>query len=336
MLIVYNWSIRWRMPCARDDISVSVMYLLHLENISSIPERKVTEKKIAITDAIAFLLTITYLIFRLGGMGRKGITKYSSRMALALAEGVFSQSVDFTLWLVAYVTAISAPQRVYGQAWRAQITADRFLNQVNYNVIKDAIQRARKQGWVKTVHRSAHPEITAEGKRRLSTILPHYDEKRVWDGRMHTVIYDIPEKSKRHRELLREYLRRIGCGRLQDSVWMTPYNPIDTIRGFVGERGLNGTIIVSDVGSDGSIGEEDLRSLIVRVYRLEGINDLYEAWLKEVDEEGGVDHRLVLRYLSILKYDPQLPFALLPKWWKGDEAYEKVKSLLLKLSIEKL
>lgn len=257
-------------------------------------------------------------------------------MAVTLAEGVFSHSVDFTLWLVAYMTAISVPQRVYGQAWRAQIAADRFLNQVNYTVIKDAIQRARKRGWIKTVRRSALPEITAEGKRRLSAILPHYDQKRVWDGRMHTVIYDIPEKSKHHRELLREYLRRIGCGRLQDSVWMTPYNPIDTLRGFVEERGLNGTIIVSDLGTDGSIGEEDLRSLIVRVYCLEEINDFYEAWLKEVDEEGEADHRLLLRYLSILGDDPQLPFTLLPHWWKGDKAYEKVQTLLLKLSIEKL
>lgn len=257
-------------------------------------------------------------------------------MALALAEGIFSSSVDFTIWLVAYVTAISVPQSVSGQAWRAQIAADRFLSQVNYNVIKHAIQRARKRGWIKTVHRSALPEITVEGKRRLFDALPHYDEKRVWDKRMHTIIYDIPEKSKHNRELLREYLRRIGCGRLQDSVFLTPYNPIDTLRSFVKERGLNGMIIVSDLGTDGSIGEEDLRSLIVRVYGLERINDRYEAWLKKADEKNEISHQFLLKYLSILDDDPQLPFALLPPWWKGDKAYQAVRVQLSKLLINML
>jgi len=40
----------------------------------------------------------------------------------------------------------------------------------------------------------------------------------------------------------------------------------------------------------------------------------------------------VTGYLSILKNDPQLPFTLLPKWWKGDQAYTCVASKLKQLS----
>ncbi|MBU1326639.1 CRISPR-associated endonuclease Cas2 [Patescibacteria group bacterium] len=264
-------------------------------------------------------------------MKRKSKTRKISRVALQLAEGLFAHAVDFGLWVTIYFAEMSVPQSQSGQLWRARVGADRFLNQVNYEVIKNAIQTARKRGWVKVVKRRASPEITKAGKERLSAVLPTYDEKRAWDGRMHLVTYDIPEEKKHDRELLRGYLRRLGCGMLQDSVWMTPYNPIDTLRSFISEHGLSGTIIISDIGKDGSVGEEDLHGFIVRVYKLEKLNERYEEWLEQADTFGRIDQQLLIFYLSILRDDPQLPFVLLPNWWKGDIAYNKVRDILTKV-----
>lgn len=254
-----------------------------------------------------------------------------SRAALQLAEGLFSHSVDFGLWLTVYFASMSVPQSRNGQLWRAQRDADAFLNQVNYEVIKNSLQTARKRGWVKIVTRGALPEITTAGKQRLESILPLYDEKRIWDSRMHLVTYDIPESKSKDRSLLRQFLKGIGCGMLQESVWITPYNPIDLLRSFIDERTLKGNIIVSDMGKDGSIGEEDVREMIVRVYNLETLNNRYIAWLESVKEAGDVDHFAITRYLAILKDDSQLPFVLLPAWWKGEEAYLKVKLKLDKV-----
>ncbi len=83
-------------------------------------------------------------------------------------------------------------------------------------------------------------------------------------------------------------------------------------------------VIVSDMGKDGSVGEEDIRSLLVRVYELDKLNDRYKEWLEECDG-GSIDRWAVMYFLSILKDDPQLPFALLPKWWKGDIVYKKIQ-----------
>lgn len=259
-------------------------------------------------------------------------SRQASRLALALAEGVFSHMVDMTLWMVIYMAELSLPQSTYGQVWRAQISADKFLNQINYDVIKNAVITARKQGLLKIVRRGAMPEITKEGKRRLNAIIPSYDEKRIWDKRMHIVTYDIPEQRRIEREMLRRYLRKIGCGRLQDSVWLTPYNPIDTLRAFIFENALSGTIIVSDLGTNGSIGEEDLHALVSRVYALDDLNDRYKEWLEEVYVKEMTEHQFLLEYLSILRDDPQLPFELLPSDWKGSEAYEKVRTKARKLS----
>lgn len=269
-------------------------------------------------------------------MGKLGSTRELSRMALKTAEGLFAHSVDMTLWITIYCAEISLPQSVSGQIWRARIEADRFLSKINYDVIKNALITAKRNKWIKTTRRGAMPEITEEGKRRLSKVLPQYDVKRTWDGRIHLVTYDIPEVKKRQREILREQLRSIGCGKLQDSVWMTPYNPIDILRSFIAERRLGGTIIISDLGHDASIGEEDLQSLVVRVYKLEELNERYIQWLEEVDRHGSIGAQLVVGYLVILKDDPQLPFDLLPDWWEGDKAYKKVKEKVSSLSIDKL
>lgn len=265
-------------------------------------------------------------------MGKKGITRAVSRAALALAEGLFSHAVDLALWTVIYLGEVGLPQPTSGQVWRAQIAADHYLYQVNYDVIKNALKMARRNGWIKARQRNAPPEITEEGKRRLAGVIPQYDEKRTWDGRMHLVTYDIPEKRKVDRELLREYLKRIGCAMLQESVWITPYNPIDLVRSFVDEKELSGTVIVSDMGKDGAVGEEDLRSLLVRIYNLERLNERYEEWFSSIGELDYIDHFALIRYLAILADDPQLPFPLLPPWWKGDKSNALVTSQLLSVS----
>lgn len=264
-------------------------------------------------------------------MGKRGVSKKLSRAALALAEGVFGTAVDMSLSFIAFMGTVSAPQSTTGQIYRARREAERFLHEVNYDVIKHAINTARRNRWLKTVTRGALPEITEEGRRRLASVLPQYDPVRHWDGHLHTVVYDIPEVRRNNRDLLRDHLRRIGCGRLQDSVWVTPYNPIDILRSFAEEKELQGTIIVSDVGKDGAIGEEDIRGLVIRVYNLEKLNARYEEWLSET-EDRPIRHWDTVKYFSILRDDPQLPFALLPPWWKGNAAYERVKAHLLPLT----
>lgn len=255
---------------------------------------------------------------------KRRVTKAVSRAALALTEGLFSYSVDLTLWLMVYMGELSIPFGTYGKAWRAAGAADRFIQEINYDVIKNAIVTARRYGYLrKTTGRKSWPEITQAGKKRLASVIPRYDEVRAWDGRLCLVTYDIPEARADDRYLLREYIKRIGCGRLQDSVWITPYNPVDLIRSFVKDWDLPGTIIVSDVGKDGSVGDEDIRALVSRVYGLEALNDRYIEWLEEVGDD--IDHWAVIKFLSILKDDPQLPFALLPPMWKGDVACRRVK-----------
>ena len=49
-------------------------------------------------------------------------------------------------------------------------------------------------------------------------------KKRRWDQRWRVIIFDIPERRRRIRDRLRITMRELGFARLQDSVWVYPYD----------------------------------------------------------------------------------------------------------------
>ncbi|OGG41208.1 hypothetical protein A2118_03070 [Candidatus Kaiserbacteria bacterium GWA2_50_9] len=50
-----------------------------------------------------------------------------------------------------------------------------------------------------------------------------------WDDRWRVVLFDIPERRRRVRDLLRTFMREFGFVRLQDSAWIYPYDCEDII-----------------------------------------------------------------------------------------------------------
>jgi len=248
------------------------------------------------------------------------------RRITELSEGVLSTTVDAAL-LVLFLSAEFGfgGKPGPGGVHQAMEKAYGDWDEVNYDSIKRAFGRLKKKGLIKTVGwgNKVTREITKQGKKRLEAILPFYDEKRKWDGKLYLVTYDVPECQRDDRELLRRFLKKIGCGMFQHSVWLTPYNPTGVLRNFIEERALSGAVVVSCVGKDGDIGQEDLKELVARIFQLEELNDRYAGYLEEFGGGGGfVESQAVFGFFSILGDDPQLPFELLPDNWMGDEAYK--------------
>ncbi len=54
-------------------------------------------------------------------------------------------------------------------------------------------------------------------------------KKKRWNGRWRVVIFDVPEKRRKTRDRLRNIMERTGFVRLQDSVWVFPYDCEDFI-----------------------------------------------------------------------------------------------------------
>ncbi len=247
-----------------------------------------------------------------------------------ISERVVATATDLTLLLVFLSIEMATKPPTPRGAWQGQRAAYEDWEQLDYQTIKRALHRLKNKGLIQYTRETiTHPQITKQGLKRLKSTIPFYDKKRTWDGKIYLVTYDIPEEQKKDREMLRYYLKKIGCGKLQNSVWVTPYNPRIVLENFVGQNDLKGAVIISAVGDKENVGEETLAELVARVYDLDELHWQYLQFNKKYYRykkfEPKMKQQVVFDFLSILKDDPQLPFSLLPSDWAGKEAYQIFK-----------
>lgn len=104
-------------------------------------------------------------------------------------------------------------QSGYKMGWRARTAAGRLAQ---HGLVRFVETDGKK-----------HVEITEAGRRyfALESAKLEARTRRTsrWDRRYRMVIFDIPEKRKADRERLRRLMRELGFLRVQDSVWITPY-----------------------------------------------------------------------------------------------------------------
>jgi len=249
-----------------------------------------------------------------------------------LTNGLFNSAADVLLWQIGLMGGSVGKTHTSVGAYRSIAEANDFLREVNHNTLRGAWQYLKRQGLIETFKKDVfcEPIITLKAEKRLKSLIPVYQKRRPWDKRIYIITYDIPETQAKSRNLLRERLRTLGAASLQQSVWICPYNLESVLDNFVQENNIEGTIILSDTGRDGSIGSESIEKLIIRIYKLRALNDEYREFLNLTSKKDADKTTLAIYYLSILKNDPQLPFKLLPYWWLGDEAPKAYQKLIKK------
>ena len=80
-----------------------------------------------------------------------------------------------------------------------------------------------------------------------------------WDKKWRVVIFDIPEKKKKVREQIRSLFNQAGLRRLQDSVWVYPYDCEDVITLLKTDFGVGKDLlylIVDELENDKHLREE--------------------------------------------------------------------------------
>ena len=99
--------------------------------------------------------------------------------------------------------------------------------------------------------------ITAKGERMIAIEQAQASlaikQKRRWDKRYRMVIFDIPQSRRGTRDRLRELMRAAGFYRLQQSVWVHPYDCEELITLVKAELRLGGNVlyaIVEEIEND--------------------------------------------------------------------------------------
>ena len=106
--------------------------------------------------------------------------------------------------------------------------------------LAEAVRRLRKNGLIeqgKSEEGTMILQLTQLGKDFLGT-----DE--VWDGKYRIVIWDIPEKQRRIRDLFRRKLKEWNFVNWQKSVWVSKRNVTEKLRKLIRDLEVEGWVAV--------------------------------------------------------------------------------------------
>ncbi len=100
--------------------------------------------------------------------------------------------------------------------------------------INDSFTRLREKGFVEIVEMNGKKvaRITFKGKDKLDFLDKHNFKLKIpkkWDAHWRVVAFDIKESRSKTRFMLRKTLAQIGFVRLQNSVWLYPYDCEDLV-----------------------------------------------------------------------------------------------------------
>lgn len=245
--------------------------------------------------------------------------KKSGLKLVEFTKGLISNAVDLILFEAKlFEEILSDPQSLRS----TRLMLKKFNRVVGFNDAreKNAIYNTRKAGWIRS-----DGTLTKEGREKLNQILPSWQESKKWDRNWYLVIFDIPEKIKRKRDILRENLKKLGFGQLQASVWISPFNYLNNVLEIVKFYRLEPYVILSETNR---LGQEESQFLAKRIWKLEKINELYKQFIQKYSSlKEYSKFELQIDFYSILRKDSQLPLDLLPSDWKGKEAYRLHKEL---------
>ena len=102
-----------------------------------------------------------------------------------------------------------------------------YERQKNKQKFSQLIYRLKKNGYIKikNLEQNEGVILTKKGAKKVLKIKFKIEKrKRRSDEKWQMIIFDIPEKKRHLRDLLREKLRFLEYKMLQQSIWVCPYN----------------------------------------------------------------------------------------------------------------
>lgn len=186
-----------------------------------------------------------------------------------------------------------------------------------------------KQG--RTTSYGIPPDIVASQRLRLARAVTFGADFTDWDGEWTVVSFSIPEAERDVRRVLRNRLRGLAFGDLQDGMWITPHDREEDALQLLDELRVGRGHVMR---ASWAFRETD-RDEIAHAFDLPGLAADYRRFIEENESRlewahGEVDPREALRVRTLLTndwlgfrlIDPELPAELLPADWPRPRARE--------------
>jgi len=113
--------------------------------------------------------------------------------------------------------------------------------------MRQALVRLERRGLVEKGDKGWNFRLTSKGKKFAEKVEAVEKLKirkpKQWDEKWRVVIFDVPEKYRSSRERFRRILQKAGFLRLQDSVWIHPYDCEELVAFMRKELRLGGSVL---------------------------------------------------------------------------------------------
>lgn len=216
---------------------------------------------------------------------------------------------------------------------RNSIYANCYPNQQAFHA---SVNRLKKQGLIATTKTDGTMPQIKLTQTAQDSLPPYYTPekfwKKPWNNRWYILMFDVPEKNRLYRDTLRKFLRKLRCGCLQRSVWVTPTD----IRPEYDD--LNRAAAVDSVAflfeSQTVLGFGD-QSVVLEAWDFSGLNQIQELYIRTANEnlsllknnDPAPDEIMRLLQLDNTAYsqamlrDPLLPGKLHPQGYRGEAVF---------------
>ena len=117
--------------------------------------------------------------------------------------------------------------------------------------LAQAFRRLRENGLIELISDAEIAfKLTEKGKDKALIASLKFDNGQ-WDGKWRLVIFDIPEKRRPARDLLRQKLKEWGFVHFQKSVWGSKKNCLNPLRNFIKQVGIEDWVMVLEAADIG-------------------------------------------------------------------------------------
>ena len=162
--------------------------------------------------------------------------------------------------------------------------------------------------------------------------------KKSWDGAWRVVIFDIEEKSRHVRNLLRTKLKSLGFAMWQESVYITPHPVTEEMNEFFEEKNLFPSCVCFEAKLSNALGNQELASYL---FHLEDLSQTYSNLIADTEKalhdfkKGLIKQTQAYELLRVLIEklqrtlldDPFLPQELFPEAKKREKAQKTIALL---------
>ena len=117
---------------------------------------------------------------------------------------------------------------------------------LNKSALAKALKRLREEGLVDLISdKELALRLTDKGRSKALWIKMRLEDEK-WDGKWRLVIWDIPEKRKKVRDLLRYQLKQLGFEKVQNSVWASKKNCTLILNEYIKKVGIEDWVKVME------------------------------------------------------------------------------------------